>query len=246
MFEGRGNASGLSIVLVALVALVAFTALLYIRGGSGPSLPITGAIGGPTPAPTVPPTRAPSATPSAASSGASASPGASAAPTTSASARPTATKSAEPTAADSVPPSATPRATPTPRASSTPKPTPKPTRTPRPSPTSSGAGFRLPANPQPASANLDQGQGNCDGFPSGGVVITTSFRVPAAGQLTATSPLGQVLRGRVSGDGTFTLAGQSPDESWVGKLTATGGSGKYSVVSNGCTETYATTITFTQ
>lgn len=249
MFEGRANASGLSIVLVALVALVAFTGLLYVRGASGPPLPIAGAIGGPTPRPTLPPTPSPSASPSALASGASAAPGTSAASTAGTSAKPTATESAEPIASASETPSPTPRptATPRPSPSPTPKPTPRPrpTRTPRPSPSSSGAGFQLPVNPQPASANLDNGQGGCNGFPSGGVVITTTFRIPGPGLLTAASPLGQVLSGRVSADGTFSLAGQSPVESWSGRLTASGGTGTYSVVSNGCTESYVTTITFT-
>ena len=245
MFEGRANASGLAIVAVALVALVAFTALLYVRGASGPPLPIAGAIGGPTPAPTVPPTPSPSPSPSALASGASSSPSASVAPTAGASAQPSATGSDEPSASASAKPSATPKPTATPKPAPTAKPTPRPSRTPRPSPSSSAAAFQLPANPQSASASLDNGQGNCDGFPSGGVVITTSFRIPSAGQLTATSPLGQVLSGRISANGTFSLAGQSPEESWSGRLTASGGSGSYSVVSNGCTESYATTITFT-
>ena len=138
-----------------------------------------------------------------------------------------------------------PKPTATPGPSPTAKPTPRPSRTPRPSASNSAAAFQLPANPQSASASLDNGQGNCNGFPSGGVVIATSFRIPNAGQLTATSPLGQVLSGRISANGTFSLAGQSPEEAWSGRLTASGGSGSYSVVSNGCTETYATTITFT-
>ena len=245
MFEGRASASGLGIVAVALVALVAFTALLYVRGASGPPLPIAGAIGGPTPAPTVPPTPSPSPLASTSPSSASSSPVGSVAPTAGSSTQPSSTGSDEPTASPTPRPSASPKPTATPKPSPTARPTPRPSRTPRPSPSSSAAAFQLPANPQSASASLDNGQGNCAGFPAGGVVITTSFRIPTAGQLTATSPLGQVLSGRISANGTFSLGGQSPEESWSGRLTASGGSGSYSVVSNGCTESYATTITFT-
>ncbi len=76
-------------------------------------------------------------------------------------------------------------------------------------------------------------------------MISTTFRIRSQGQLTATSPLGQVLTGSISGNGTFSLSGQGPVESWNGRLTASGGTGTYSVLSNGCTETYTTTITYT-
>jgi len=76
------------------------------------------------------------------------------------------------------------------------------------------------------------------------VVVETTFSQPGVGQLSATSPSGQQLTGRVRSDGSFSLSADNPSERWVGSLTQTGGTGSYFIVSNGCTEGYQTTIAF--
>ncbi len=237
MLEGRNNASGWLIVSLAVVALVAFTGLLYVRGGSGSPIALSGAT----------PTSRPSAAPSG-----SGRPGPSGSAVAASSAKPGTTRapgsasasgSAAPT---SVVAGATSR--PTAAASSSPRATrsPSPTRTATasPSPTDAPAGFSLPKSPQAVSVALENGQGGCPEFPTGGILVETSFTQSGADRLSAKSPSGQRLSGRISPDGTFTLAGANPVERWIGTLTRTGGTGSYFVVSNGCTEGYDTTIAF--
>ena len=90
---------------------------------------------------------------------------------------------------------------------------------------------------------LENGQGDCPNYPTGGVVVESTFTL-SNGRLTAISPSTQKLSGRVQSNGSFSLSGSNPTERWVGTLTETGGTGSYFVVSNGCTEGYETTIAF--
>jgi hypothetical protein len=233
VLEGRGTGNGWAIVGVAAVALLLFTGLLWIRGGNGAPIALTGSTK--TPAPAAAATARASAAASALTAGASARPSAGRG---TASAGP----SAGPQASGAV-------------AGSTSKPTAAPSRTPRPTrspsaePTDTPSptdppGYQLPQSPQSATVALENGQGDCPNFPTGGVVVETSFSLSGTNRLSAKSPSNQRLSGSVKADGSFSLSGASPVERWVGTLTETGGSGSYFIVSNGCTEGYETTIAF--
>lgn len=226
MLEGRGNNGGWLLVAGAVVALIAFTGLLYVRGSNAPRLNLGGSA--PTAQPSVRPTASPSAAATAVAGLSSARP--SAKPSaTGAVAAATGTLSDQPSTTPTVKPAGAP--TKTPRAAATPKPTATP------------AGYRLPQSPQPATVALENGQGDCPNYPTGGVVVESTFTL-SNGRLTAISPSTQKLTGKVQANGSFSLSGSNPTERWVGTLTETGGTGSYFVVSNGCTEGYDTTIAF--
>jgi hypothetical protein len=244
LLERRDESIGWYIVAAAVAALIVFTGLLYLRGSSpAPDLPgaqpLTADEASPGPSGSGLPT----------GSGAPRSSGAALA-SSKASTRPAATGAvagAISSAASSDEPSSEPSVTlrPTPAATRTPRPTPKPTPSPTESPTPSvAAGYQLPSARQAASVNLENGQGGCQGYPTGGVAAETVFSTSRSGALTAISPSNNRLSGRLKADGSFSLSGASPTERWIGVLTATGGSGNYFVVHNGCTEGYDTTIAF--
>jgi hypothetical protein len=238
MLEGRGNTGGWLIVGLAAVALLAFTGLLYVRGGGGPPIALSGDLS--SPASTTAPSGSgkPGASGSGLTAGISARPGASRAPAsaTSGSAGPTGVVAA----ATSDPSGGAPR---TPRPSRTPSPTPFRAATEAPG-TPGPAVYHLPRSPQAASVALENGQGGCPKLATGGVVIETSFSVTSGDRLSATSPSMQRMTGRLTSTGAFTLAGPNPQERWSGTLTDTGGTGSYVIVSGGCTEGYETTIAF--
>jgi len=236
MLEGRSTAGGWAIVAVAVGALLVFTLLLFVRGSGGAPIALSGGARSPAP--------------SGASGGSSASPSGSAL-TAVASTKPGASRAAaSPKPSGSAGPSGAvagatsdPTAAPTKTPRPTKAPTPQPTDSPTPKPITP-SGYRLPTSPQAATVDLEDGQGGCPNFPTGGVSVQTSFTVYGSGQLAAKSPADRPLSGHVKADGTFSLTGANPTERWVGTLTSTGGSGSYFIVSNGCTEGYKTTITF--
>ena len=234
MFEGRDNNAGWVLVASAVIALVVFTGLLYIRGGSAPKLTLGG--GGDTAVATPRPT--PSRSPTAPSARASGRPSAR---------RPANLRSAAqsrgrpPRWHPKLPPLNRPRRRrPRPRRPRGPRPPPGRRR----DPAEPRAAYQLPKSPQRATVALENGQGDCPNFPVGGVVVDSVLTQPSSTRLTATSPSGQTLSGRIRADGSFSLSAENPTERWVGSLTATGGTGSYFVVTNGCTEGYETTIAF--
>jgi hypothetical protein len=109
--------------------------------------------------------------------------------------------------------------------------------------TPSATDYRLPGSPQAATVALENGQGGCPSFPTGGVLVEIAFAY-SGNRLTAMSPSKHRLSGTLKADGSFNLSGPNPVEQWIGTLTDTGGMGSYFVVSNGCTEGYETTIAF--
>ena len=235
MLEGRGSNGGIVVVGVALIALLGFTGLLYVRGGSGPPIALSGAVG--TIAPTAPPrTPAPSRSTRPATSPAGGTAFAS-----------PASSPGSPISSSPVSASATPA-----ESSATPGAPSGPAKTPRPSastsasgsPADSASGSGLPISPQPATVALGLGQGGCPNVPAGGVAFETAFTLADSGRLTVTSPSSHRLSGLLQSDGSFSVSGTNPVERWVGTVTDTGGTGSYFVVSNSCTEGYDTTIAF--
>jgi hypothetical protein len=229
LLEGRGSTGGWTIVALAVISLLAFTGLLYVRGGSGPRLTLSGdgasdatPVPGQTPGrPSIAATSGPSGTGGSSGLG-SATPEASGSPSA-------AVAGASSPASSSVTKTARPAATQPPLPTDT--------------PADSSVAYRLPTSPQPATVALENGQGGCANYPAGGVLVETSFSV-SAGRLTVKSPSGQKLSGRLQADGSFSVTASSPKEVWKGVLTETGGTGSYFVVNNGCTEGYETTIAF--
>lgn len=236
MLERRNGTDGWVVVGLALVALIGFTGLLYARGGSGPPIALSGAVG--TAVPSAPPrTAAPSASPRPSGS----SPARSAAPF------PAATEPSPSPAGSAGPSPSLDAASPAATASAG-------TRTPRPSasagaadsasPSVGASASGLPTSPQPATVALGIGLGDCANAPPGGEAFETTFTLTASGRLTIVSPSNHKLSGRLQAGGSFSVSGTNPVERWVGTLTDTGGSGSYFAVIGDCTEGYETTIAF--
>jgi len=232
MLEGRGGAGGWIIVAVAAFALVAFTGLLYVRGGNGTPISVSGGSPARSASAVAAGPAAASATPSA--------PGARTSPRPSGKSSPSAS-SGTPSASSS---GAVAGATSRPSAVATKTLRPSPTPVLSPDATESGSGYRLPTSPQRVTVALTNGQGGCPDYPTGGVIVETSFTVSSSGRLTASSPSRHRLSGQLKADGSFSLTGASPVERWIGRLTETGGTGSYFIVAKGCTEGYDTTIAF--
>ncbi len=236
MLERREGTGGWVVVGVAVVALIAFAGLLYVRGGSGPPIALSGAVG--TAVPSAPPrTASPSASPrrsgSAPAASVTASPGAigpSLSPAASAGLSPA--------------PGASGSATTPSAGTSAPGPSASASVTGSSSPSAGASGSGLPRSPQPATVALGIGQGDCPNAPAGGEAFETTFTLTAPGRLTIVSPSNHKLSGRLQADGSFSVSGAKPVERWVGTLTDTGGNGSYFTVDGGCTEGYETTIAF--
>jgi len=232
MLEGRGGTGGWIIVAFAAFALVAFTGLLYVRGGNGTPISLSG--GSPKAS-----ASAVAARPTTASAGPSA-PGTRTSPRPGGKASPSASPGTPSASASGGVAGATSR--PSAAAARTPRPSASPALSP--AVTESASGYRLPTSPQRATVALTNGQGGCPGYPTDGVIVETSFTVSSSGRLTATSPSKHRLSGQLKADGSFSLTGASPVERWIGAFTESGGTGSYFIVAKGCTEGYDTTIAF--